>query len=411
MTKLNSMEPIMKMKRQSKIIKLFVITLLVIYHSYIIAVYSTFPFIEKWRTIYIETAMSTMTHHWLATAFIPPKVINEVMENNAKADLDNLVDDVTIEKPWHTGIWIGHPTGLTEEQIAERSFKENYTEINFDTLPSDIQYKDLILLEADCSGVETIHGDQVYLIDTVNGIVVANVEGSGYVGKIAIIKDPKQVYLAKSSKSFAGQKVVEIAIEQNAAMAINASGFVDPNGQGNGGTPVGLVISQGDLLVPSYTGGYWFNIGFDYDDNLRVGTKVDTSELRDAVQFKPALIIDGEKKVNGSAGWGIQPRTALAQTADKQVIFLAIDGRKPGYSIGTTVGECADILLKYGATQAINLDGGASTALTYYDKTINVPCAGNRTGNGRSVPNAWVVKKSTRALELEALEDIENMEE
>ena len=103
---------------------------------------------------------------------------------------------------------------------------------------------------------------------------------------------------------------------------------------------------------------------------------------------------------------GIQPRTVLAQTSNKEVIFLAIDGRKPGYSIGTTVGECAEILLRYGAVQAVNLDGGASTALTYYDKTINVPCAGNRTGNGRSVPNAWVVSKSARALELERQEQI-----
>lgn len=389
-----------------RILRYIAIFILIVYHGYILAVYSPMPFIAKWRTIYIETAMSTMTHHWLATYFIPPKVINTVMEDNAKADLENLVDDVTIELPWHTDIWVGHPTGLTDEQIAERSFFETYKEIDFETLPNNLTYKDMVLTEAECEGIKTVAGDDVYLIDTVNGITVANVHGSGYVGKIAIIKNPKQVYLAKSSKSYAGQKVLEIAQEQNAAMAINASGFVDPNGQGNGGTPVGLVISQGELLVPSYQGGYWFNIGFDFDDNLRVGTKVNTDELRDAVQFKPAIIIDGEVKVSGSAGWGIQPRTVLAQTSNKEVIFLAIDGRKPGYSIGTTVGECAEILLRYGAVQAVNLDGGASTALTYYDKTINVPCAGNRTGNGRSVPNAWVVSKSVRALELERQEQI-----
>lgn len=390
-----------KRKNINKILKAFIIMLLIFYHLYLVAVYSRIPFIEKWRTIYIETAMSTMTHHWLATYFIPPKVINEVMENVAKEELDNLVDDVTIEKPWHTKIWTGHPTGLTDEQIAERDFLENYKEIDLNTLPIDIQYKDLVLTDEDCNGIETIHGDKVSILDTINGITVVNISGEGYVGKIAIIKDPSRVYLASSSKSYSGQKVVEIAIENNAIMALNASGFIDPNGTGNGGQPVGLVISQGDMKVPPITYGYWFNIGFDRDNNLRAGTKVDTSELRDAVQFKPALIIDGEKKVNGSSGWGIQPRSAIAQTDKKEVIFLAIDGRKPGYSIGTTVGECADILLKYGAVQAINLDGGASTALTYQDKTINVPCAGNRTGNGRSVPNAWVVAKSQRALELE----------
>ncbi|MDE7035930.1 MAG: hypothetical protein K2O74_06760 [Eubacteriales bacterium] len=36
-------------------------------------------FISRWRNIYIETAMSTMTHQWLATWFIPGEIIDEVM--------------------------------------------------------------------------------------------------------------------------------------------------------------------------------------------------------------------------------------------------------------------------------------------------------------------------------------------
>ncbi len=393
-----------KFKSLKKLI-LLPIVVLIITIGYLIAVYSNNTFIKKWRTIYIETAMSTMTHQWLATAFIPKPVIDEVMESNIKIQEENKVEANVVVKPWHTEIWIGYPTGLTDEQIAERDFKNKYTEIDFNTLPENIEYNNLVLDEEACKGIKTINGDELYTIDTVNGITIIKIAGDGYVGKLAIIKDPSMVSLAEAKLSYKGQRVVDIANDVDAVLALNASGFVDPNGQGNGGTPVGLVISNNTLKVKPITGGYWFNAGFDKENNLRIGTKIDIEELRDAVQFKPALLIDGEKKVKGSAGWGIQPRTIIAQSSDKQVMFLAIDGRKPGYSIGATVGECADILLSYGATQAINLDGGASTALVYKGKTINKPAT--YSADGRMVPNAWVVTNNKISINKDEYEVID----
>lgn len=46
---------------------------------YLTAVYSDIPFIAKWRTAYIQTAMNTLSHQWLATAFIPRSVIDKVV--------------------------------------------------------------------------------------------------------------------------------------------------------------------------------------------------------------------------------------------------------------------------------------------------------------------------------------------
>ena len=60
---------------KKKTIKIASIGLLVIISIYFIAVYSSIPFIEKWRTLYIETAMNTMNHQWLATAFIDRKSV------------------------------------------------------------------------------------------------------------------------------------------------------------------------------------------------------------------------------------------------------------------------------------------------------------------------------------------------
>jgi hypothetical protein len=61
----------------------FVTTLTMLY---VVAVFSDIPFIVKWRTIYIETAMGTLSHHWLATVFIPKSVIDAVMSGNAQLD-------------------------------------------------------------------------------------------------------------------------------------------------------------------------------------------------------------------------------------------------------------------------------------------------------------------------------------
>ena len=52
---------------------------------YCLCVFSDIPFIAKWRTIYIQTAMDTMNHQWLATAFLPQSVIDEAMSQREGA--------------------------------------------------------------------------------------------------------------------------------------------------------------------------------------------------------------------------------------------------------------------------------------------------------------------------------------
>ncbi len=57
------------------------------------------------------------------------------------------------------------------------------------------------------------------------------------------------------------------------------------------------------------------------------------------------------------------PRTAAGVTADGHtLILLTVDGRQPGYSVGVTLPELADLMLELGAHEALNLDGGGSTS-------------------------------------------------
>ncbi len=50
--------------------------------------------------------------------------------------------------------------------------------------------------------------------------------------------------------------------------------------------------------------------------------------IRDAVEFGPFLIVNGKSSfINGNGGYGVHPRTAIAQRKDGIVLFLVIDGR------------------------------------------------------------------------------------
>jgi hypothetical protein len=62
------------------------------------------------------------------------------------------------------------------------------------------------------------------------------------------------------------------------------------------------------------------------------------------------------------------PRTAVGIANNgKRLILAVIDGRQAPYSDGTTLRETAEIMLALGARDAINLDGGGSSALVYRD--------------------------------------------
>lgn len=60
------------------------------------------------------------------------------------------------------------------------------------------------------------------------------------------------------------------------------------------------------------------------------------------------------------------PRTAIGVTADGRTLVIAVvDGRQPGYSVGMTLPELAELMLKLGAHDALNLDGGGSSTFYY----------------------------------------------
>ncbi len=64
----------------------------------------------------------------------------------------------------------------------------------------------------------------------------------------------------------------------------------------------------------------------------------------------------------------LHPRTGYGLSADRHYfVIVTIDGRQKGYSEGCTVKEVGLWLRFFGCSDGINMDGGGSTTLVYYD--------------------------------------------
>ena len=78
-----------------------------------------------------------------------------------------------------------------------------------------------------------------------------------------------------------------------------------------------------------------------------------------------------------------EPRMAFGLSADrKTLVILAVDGRQPGYSLGASYADLAEIFRREGCTDALNLDGGGSTSFVVYDRNTGRPEMVNRHANG-----------------------------
>ena len=193
-----------------------------------------------------------------------------------------------------------------------------------------------------------------------------------------------------------GDTTSNIAIKSGAVAAINGGGFYDPNGTGTGRLPYGFILHKGKYLL----GRQVDNdekvdfIGMTKSGNLIAGkyNKKELSELGaiEGLSFGPPLIVNGEKMIhNGDGGWGISPRTAIGQRKDGTILFLVIDGRQPGYSIGASLADVQNIMYEQGAYIAANLDGGSSTTLYFNGQVVNKPA--DLLGE-RMIPTAFIVK-------------------
>lgn len=215
-------------------------------------------------------------------------------------------------------------------------------------------------------------------------------------GKIMYISDPTRVQLLVTTRKDRGDLLDEFVKKSNAIGIVNASGFADPDGYGKGAKAYGVVIHNGKILQgynPKKSGET--ALGITYEGKLITGSY--TAEqmikmgVKDAMSFRPQLIVNGKNLFvdKPARSWGIQPRTAIGQKADGTIVFLVIDGRQPGHSIGASMNDLAELLEQRGVVTAMAMDGGSSSMMLHEGEAITkTSCPYYR---GRYLPNAWAV--------------------
>lgn len=355
--KVNKKKRTTKKKNNKKIIILFAVIDVLAFSCF----FTFYGPISSFRTFLVTTAMTTKSHKYLAKTFYSQKYIDKILASNSIVSFSSGSDATQIVIG---GTDTDSYASIYEKEILEHNKDEDYKLIRF--------------------------------------------EYNGYDCFIVAIYDPTRVSLAQSKYiGVEGQSLTDMSRSYDAKVMINAGGFDDVDmygnvGQGSGGKPMGIVIKDGKLV--SGNGNFNTEIaGFNNDGILQLSyttaNEAINNGIRDAVQFGPFLVVNGiSATINGNGGWGINPRTVLAQRKDGIVLFLVVDGNGVNsYNWsgrgGATMEDLIVILERYGAYNAVNMDGGASTTLVINNELVNHPCGTNpQRQYQRRLPNAWMFK-------------------
>lgn len=139
--------------------------------------------------------------------------------------------------------------------------------------------------------------------------------------------------------------------------------------------PAGLQITDGAVVADNNPNGkrpmliIWKNGTIDITDTV-------TADQYDKVWFAQTGfgIIMRDRNGDTNPHGALEPRLAFALSKDRKSLFLlTVDGRQPGWSNGANMKDLCDILLDAGACDALNMDGGGSTTLCYWDDKAQKP--------------------------------------
>jgi hypothetical protein len=112
---------------------------------------------------------------------------------------------------------------------------------------------------------------------------------------------------------------------------------------------------------------------------VRLSLPPDWATVTDAVGGGPALVRDGQPIAHSGESLtniqlnGRDPRTAIGQRADGGIVMVAVDGRRPGWSIGFTNMDLALALISRGCVTGFALDSGGSTTVAFDGQLLNRP--------------------------------------
>ncbi len=249
--------------------------------------------------------------------------------------------------------------------------------------------------------------------ETSEDIEISKVEGGNYTATVMKVKDPSRISLATIYPwRDKGINLDELVNGSNAVAGINGGLYDSDNN--TGGRPYGVVVSNGEIQLnqPEAFAGLVL-IGFTEDDILQiidingmtaaeVEKLVADNRIRDAVTFQEEssdsnnhfvqLIINGNPRGMNGVGSGLNPRTAIGQCADGSVIMVVTDGRGKSGHLGASASDLIEIMEKYGAVNAANLDGGSSSCMYYEGEYLMTSVTFYYSNNSWRMPVAFVVR-------------------
>jgi len=309
---------------------------------------------DEIRNLYVNTAMKTKDHKYLANVFYSEERIDKIMNSNYFIEIKEEVE--------------------LDDIVIDTSPKSSY----------DNQYDEEILTRTEGN----------------NDYKIINLKVGISKGYLIAIYDPTKVTLIRA-KNFNiggyGEQVKGMCNRYNASVCINGGGFRDDTGRGSD-IPLGYVIDDGEIVWPSsnwdtQTGNL---IGFNSEGKLLLlanstGTEALDAGMIDGLEFGPFLIVNGKPLEIVGDPWGKSPRVAIGQRKDGVVLFLVIDGEN--YIDGASLQDVVDVLMKYGAYNAANLDGGHSSSLSVNGVLYNNPPAVAKRQGGRYVVTGFGLLK------------------
>ncbi len=244
-------------------------------------------------------------------------------------------------------------------------------------------------------------------------IEIEEVSGSNFYGTMMIVHDPSKLFVGTTYPfSEYGKTLDELVSEFDAVGGIN--GGIYQSSANKGGYPMGVVVSKGEIVWNSPNGVGYYLVGFDENNILRIisvsglgvsGVEelVKKEKIRDAVTFQEEasdannhfvkLIVNGEKRESNGLGSGANPRTAIGQREDGTVLLLVTDGRGASGHLGATANDLIEIMERYGAVNAANIDGGSSSTMYYKDKYLMTSVTLYYSNSSWRLPEAFLISK------------------
>ena len=192
-----------------------------------------------------------------------------------------------------------------------------------------------------------------------------------------------------NDKNMAATGLMEdIAQANGAVLAINCD-FCGDHTSGviirNGVQYRAAKTSKLDMLIIDQNGDFSLHYDRSKDNPSSLAADLIAKNVRQTIEFGPALVengqalpLDNKTHVISTRSTQLEPRTGIGQIGKLHYVILLVEGRRDGYSDGISLQGFQELFLKYGAQTAINLDGGGSAKLYFYNQVINRPSSPTR---------------------------------